>query len=132
MQLIERFEGRYEVQEVPFGRSYKWCPECVVVECDCGERSIFKVSALLSGSEGLCACGADLTTDVREEELQGHQPEVQGQRLEDYEATHHPWLYDTRAQKDQHLKDEAAYREDSPWRYNDITSRNSADERDVQ
>ena len=40
---------------------------------------------------------------------------------EDYEA-HHPWHYDTQAQTEQHLRDEAAYPENSPWRYNDVTS----------
>src|SRR5215217_7747990 len=32
----------------------------------------------------------------------------------------HPWHYDLRSQEDQHLRDEAAYTEDSPWRYNDV------------
>jgi len=36
---IERTEGHYEVQEVEFGRVYRWYPESVVIECDCGERS---------------------------------------------------------------------------------------------
>jgi hypothetical protein len=130
MQVMKHLEGHYELQEVPFGRIYEWCPESVVVECDCGQRSILKVSAL-SGCGALCACGADLAT-VIQENLEGHQPEVQGQMLSDYEAVHHPWLYDTRAQGAQHLRDEAAYPEDSPWRYNDITSRGSAHERDVQ
>ncbi len=130
MQVIERLEEHYEVQEVPFGRSYKWCPECVVVECDCGERLTFKMLAL-SGSWGVCECGADLTSDIQEK-LQGEQPEVRGQMLEDYEATHHPWLHDTEAQAEQHLRDEATYPEGSSWRYNDITSRSLEDEREVR
>ena len=131
MQVIERLEEHYELQEVPFGRIYKWCPECIEVECDCGERLAFKLSTF-TGFWAVCECGADLTADIQEE-LQGHQPEVQGQMLEDYdEATHHPWLHDTEAQAEQHLRDEAAHPEDSPWRYNDITSRGTDDERNVQ
>jgi hypothetical protein len=130
MQLIEHLEEHYELQEVPFGRIYQWRSESVIVECDCGQRSIFKVSAP-SGCGALCACGSDLAK-VIEENLEGHKPEVEGQTLGDYEAVHHPWLYDTRAQDAQHLRDEATYPENSPWRYNDITSRTLEDERDVQ
>ncbi len=130
MQVIERLEEHYEVQEVPFGRSYKWCPECIVVECDCGERLIFKLSALTDFG-AVCECGAHLTRGIQEK-LQGHQPDVRGQMLEDHEATQHPWLHDTKAQADQHLRDEATYPESSPWRYNDITSRSLEDERDVR
>jgi hypothetical protein len=74
--------------------------------------------------------GRTLTADIQEK-LLGHQPEVQGQMLEGYEATHHPWLHDPRAQAEQHLRDEAAYPEGSPWRYNDITSYGTDNERSV-
>ena len=40
--VIECAEGRYEVQDVEFGRVYKWRPERVVVECDCGERTALR------------------------------------------------------------------------------------------
>jgi hypothetical protein len=130
MRFIERLEQHYEVQEVPFGRSYTWCPECIVVECDCSVELTFKISAL-TGVGAVCACGADLTTDIQEK-LQGHQPEVWAQRLEDYQPTEHPWHHDTEARADQHLQDEATYGEGSPWRYNDITCRGLEDERDVQ
>src|SRR3954454_13336996 len=106
MQLIERFVEHYEVQEVPFGRIYKWCPECLVLECECHERVTFHISDLTQG-RAVCACGADLTSEIQEM-LQEDQPEVWGQMLEDYEVTHHPWLYDARAQAEQHLRDEAA------------------------
>jgi len=43
-RVIERSGGRYEVQEVEFGTVYKWCPECVVVECDCGDMTILTPS----------------------------------------------------------------------------------------
>ena len=117
MEITERVEGHYEVQEVPFARTYTWCPECVVVECECGARSI------LTASMTICSeCGADHTVGIQQE-LQSHQPEVLGQMLEDYEATHHPWHHDIQAQAEQHLRDEGAYSKDSPWRYDDeVTS----------
>ena len=115
MEVLEHLEEHYEVQEVPFGRVYKWCPESAVVQCDCGESTIFKTSTLTS-SVVLCECGADYTADIQEE-WQGHQPEVLGQTLEDYETVHHPWLHDTLAQAEQHLRNEVAYSKDSPWRY---------------
>jgi hypothetical protein len=51
--MIECTEGHYEVQKTSYGEAYVWCPECVVVECDCGRR------AVLSTSETVCSCGAD-------------------------------------------------------------------------
>lgn len=131
MRIIERLEEHYEVQEVPFGRSYKWCPECVVVECDCGERRTFEMSTLV-GSEAVCECGADLTTEI-EEKQENHRQGALGQMLKDQEATHQPWLHDARAQAEQYLRDEANYPEGSPWRYDDVTSRaTDDDERNVR
>ncbi len=77
VRVIERSGGRYEVQEVEFGQVYKWCPECVVVECDCGEMTI------LTPSMATCRCGADYTALVRGEHV--------ARRLGD-EALH-PWRY---------------------------------------
>jgi hypothetical protein len=69
----------------------------------------------LTGSRAVCVCGADLTADIQEQlKLQGQQPVVHGQMLEDYEATHHPWLHNPQAQAEQHLRDEAAYPQGSP------------------
>ncbi len=75
MKVIERLEERYEVlrtrviahhqahyeaQEVPFGVVYKWCPECVVMECGCGKRETFTISCTV------CECGTDHAGTVRE------------------------------------------------------------------
>ena len=39
MRIVERIPAHYEAQEVEFGKSYKWCPEQVVVECgECKKR----------------------------------------------------------------------------------------------
>ncbi len=86
MQLIERVAEHYEVQEVEFGRVYKWCPESVVVECKCGKRANHKRADLISREVSACVCGKDDLARIRTEvvlELVD----------EDYEATHHPWRY---------------------------------------
>ncbi len=75
--IVERDAGRYEVQEVEFGRVYRWRPERVVVECDCGDR------ATLTYSAPICRCGADHTMIVREE--------LADLSLED--EILHPWRY---------------------------------------
>jgi hypothetical protein len=55
-KVIERVEARYDVQDVEFGRVYKWHPESVLIECECEER------LSLSASATFCrACGADHT-----------------------------------------------------------------------
>ena len=59
--ITRHTEGHYEVHEVPYGRDYNWNPECVIVECDCGER------LTLTASETRCKCGADHTVLVQEE-----------------------------------------------------------------
>ena len=77
MKVTERIEGRYETQEVPFGKVYVWCPGRVVIECDCGEGLI------LTGSTSVCGCGADYAATLRET--------LVSKRLRD-EALH-PWRY---------------------------------------
>jgi hypothetical protein len=115
VEVIERVAEHYDVQEVAFGRSYRWCPECFVIECDCGKRVTLTRSDILIGSGFTCEeCGAKVSPRIRAEV-------VIELLYEDYAAIH-PWHYDTQAQAEQHLHDEAAYREDSPWRYNDVTS----------
>lgn len=58
--MIECTEGHYEVQKVAYGEVYVWCPECVVVECDCGRRLVLKTS------KTVCQCGADHASFVTE------------------------------------------------------------------
>jgi hypothetical protein len=80
LTMVERVEGHYEVQDVEFGQVYRWCPECVVVECDCGER------LSLTGSTTVCSwCGAAHTDIVQEEQ------DIKGQLLRDEDL--HPWRY---------------------------------------
>ena len=76
MEVIERTEGHYDVRKVQFGTVYRWCPESVVVECDCGERLV------LHRLETTCdECCTDHADTVREEPA--------ARQLED--AAMHPW-----------------------------------------
>jgi len=85
MEVIERTDGRYEAYEVGFGKVYRWCPECVVVECDCGERPT------LTASMTICSrCGADHAVIVQEE--------LNSRQLKDEMA--HPWRYDTEREEE--------------------------------
>jgi hypothetical protein len=85
MQVIERTEGHYDVEEVQFGTVYRWCPECVVVECDCGER------LTLTPSQSTCPeCAVNHGPIVREE--------LAARQLEDELA--HPWRYYAGDRKD--------------------------------
>ncbi len=76
--MLERTEGHYEVQEVEFGRVYRWCPECVVIQCECGERM-----ALTSSMTTCRRCGVDHAAVAREE--------LADRRLR--EEALHPWRY---------------------------------------
>jgi hypothetical protein len=115
MQIIERVAEHYDTQEMEFGRTYTWCPECVVLECSkCGKKMTLTRAELI-GTMPECECGRGHSARVREE--------VVVQLVdEDYEAHHHPWHYDLQSQADQHLRDEVAYPEGSSWRYDDVTS----------
>ncbi len=88
VQVIERVARHYDVEEVEYGRVYRWCPEMVVVECECGKRATFKRSDLIT-SIVTCECGARYAVvDIQEEE------EMVGQSLEEEDdETVHPWRY---------------------------------------
>ena len=112
-EIIVRIEGHYEVTEAPFSRSYEWHPAYVTLKCDCGEE--LSLSSTTSSTVSSCRCGTDhsaIILDILAREG----------CLGD-EVTY-PWQHDAKEQAQQHLHDEAIYREDSPWRYNDVTSLN--------
>ncbi len=77
VRIVERVVGRYEVGETEFGRVYRWCPGGVVLECGCGERSVF------TGSATTCGCGVNHAAIIQEG--------VDAERLGD-EALR-PWRY---------------------------------------
>jgi hypothetical protein len=80
-----------------------------LVECDCGEKITFTCTSAITTHQ----CGAEYGSLV-------HDIPLGEQRLRDEDER--PWLHDHRSRADQHLRDEAACAEDSPWRYNDVTS----------
>jgi hypothetical protein len=54
-KVLERVEAGYEVEEVELGKVYRWCPESVVIECDC--RQSFTIEG---AKDAACpSCGAD-------------------------------------------------------------------------
>lgn len=59
--VLRHTRGHYEVRELPYAKDFDWCPECVVLVCDCGRR------LTLTSSETTCECGTDHTSLVREE-----------------------------------------------------------------
>jgi hypothetical protein len=80
--VIERTQGHYEVQETSYGEAFVWCPECVVVECDCGERPV------LSASQSTCGCGADHAALIGEELASRRSSEEGSHPLDD---EYHEW-----------------------------------------
>jgi hypothetical protein len=77
-KVIERTQAHYEVIDVEMGKVYRWRPESVVVECECGENPT------LIASETTCAgCGTDHWA-IAEEVLEAR-PE------DDEEEIEHPW-----------------------------------------
>ncbi len=109
-RIIEDVEAHYETREVPFGRSYQWHPEHVTLECECGER----LTLTASSATTTCRCGADYAPTVGE---------IQKREGQLSEKVLHPWHHDAKERAEQHQQEEAAYSKESPWRYNDITSR---------
>ena len=94
--MIERTEGHYEVKKTSYGEAYVWCPECVVVECDCGE------SAALTASRTVCSCGTDHAALVREVLASGGLSE----------GAQHPWdaeYLEWRRKQDEYLFSEESY-----------------------
>ena len=77
-KVIERTQGHYEVQETSYGEAYVWCPGCVVVECDCGERPVLSAS-----HSACCGCGADHAALIGEELASRRSSEEVSHPLED-------------------------------------------------
>ena len=93
--VIEHVEGHYETHIMPYGQAYVWCPECVVVGCDCGEM------LTLTTSECVCGCGADHAALVREITA-SHDPR---------RGALHPWDREYREWQDEFLRSEKPYQQ---------------------
>ena len=88
MKIVQCIPAHYEVEEVSdLGRSYRWCPEQVVLECGgCKKRTTLTGSQLIASVVTCDGCGARNTTSVREELL------AELRRSTDDEVVH-PWRY---------------------------------------
>ena len=84
MEVVKRIGEHYDVREVEgrLVRAYKWCPECVVVQCACGKRATHKRADIIRFSVTTCECDEDdmghmrkdLIAELLEEEYEGHHP----------------------------------------------------------
>jgi hypothetical protein len=108
-KIIERVQAHYEVHEVPFGKTYEWHRAYVTLECGCVEKvTLNTTSTILTCPQ----CGTGFAAFIHNiQERERHLPD----------KLTHPWYYDAKERAQQHQHDEAAYPQDSPWRYNDIT-----------
>ena len=78
-KVIERVQPRYEVQEVAFGKVYKWRPEHIVIECQCGQRL-----SLTASTASCVECATDHRLAVRE---------ASTDRRYHSDQTLHPWRF---------------------------------------
>jgi hypothetical protein len=78
---LEQIEGHYEVQEVEFGKVYRWSPRHLKIECECGEKLL-----PITTSSAICPrCGADHTAILRG---------TLNARRSSRDRALHPWHYD--------------------------------------
>jgi hypothetical protein len=113
-RIIVRVEGHYEVHEAPFSRSYEWHPAAVTLVCNCGEELTLNGES----TDSTCQCGADhsaLINDALIDDIRVRETQLR-------DAVNQPWSHEENEQAAQHQRDESAYPEGSPWRYNDVTS----------
>jgi hypothetical protein len=113
-RITVRVEGHYEVHEAPFSRSYEWHPASVTLVCNCGEELTLNGES----TDSTCRCGTDhsaLINDTLIDDIRARETQLR-------DAVTQPWSHEEKEQAAQHLRDEAAFPEGSPWRYNDVTS----------
>jgi hypothetical protein len=100
-KVIERLEAHYEVRDVEMGTVYRWCPESVVIECDCSQTLTTEVAMVASCPR----CGAEHTGVARElgEKTLAEEEEAYHPVRREYEA----WI----------MKDEGNHRRHSEGLY---------------
>ena len=70
--MIEYIEAGYEVEEVEMGKVYRWCPESVVLECNC------KKEITLTATKTICPeCASDHSDIVGEVLEAGPKDEIE-------------------------------------------------------
>jgi hypothetical protein len=99
-QIIERVEGHYEVQAVEMGTVYIWCPESVVIECDC-EQTFTTEGAMVASCP---RCGAEHTGVPRE---LGGKPLAEEEAYRPVRREYEAWM----------MKDEGSHRRHSEGLY---------------
>ena len=97
--VIEHVEGHYETHVMPYGQAYIWCPECVVVGCDCGEMVI------LTASEAGCGCGIDHEALFRETTAS---PGLRHEASHPWDQEYREW----RERQDEFLRSEGPYQQE--------------------
>lgn len=113
-RITVRVEVHYEVDESPFSRSYKWHATSVTLVCGCGQE----LTSTGASADSTCRCGADYSALVNDALAN----DVRSQENHLGDAVTHPWNHEIEEQAAQHLRDEAAYPEGSPRRYDDVTT----------
>ena len=88
-QIIERVEAHYEVQAVELGTVYRWCPESVVIECDCEQTFTTEGATVASCPR----CGAD-HTGVPHRELGGKKPLTEVEAYRPVRREYEAWMKD--------------------------------------
>jgi hypothetical protein len=99
-QIIERVEAHYEVQAVEMGTVYRWCPESVVIECDC-EQTFTTEGAMVASCP---RCGAEYTGVARE---LGGKPLAEEEAYRPVRREYEAWM----------MKDEGSHRRHSEGLY---------------
>lgn len=90
-----KIEGHYEVEEIPYGKDYRWVPAHALIECDCGR--VMDVDSRHTVCPG---CGSDHAAVIEE---------IAGRHLADEDLR--PWRRDYEAQ----AKSRQGHREDQEW-----------------
>ena len=84
LKVIERVDARYDIQELQVGKVYKWRPESLLIECECGQRTTITVP------DTTCEeCGKE-HIDLLREDLRDHR---RGRQRRLGEEDLHPWRY---------------------------------------
>jgi hypothetical protein len=82
LTAVRQNVANYEIQEVDFGRVYRWCPVHIDTGCKCGERL-----NLTACSKTICPrCGTNRAGTI---------PEESTTEWSEDQALH-PWRYDAR------------------------------------
>ena len=85
MRLLERVEGYYSEEELPFGTCYRWQPCTITVECDCGKKQQYTRGELIE-QVLYCECGEGHTRRLRTQLIMEEVEEEAGDMF-------HPWRH---------------------------------------